>query len=240
MGTKLTGQVAIITGSGRGIGREIAKLFAQEGAKVVVCSRTHSEINDTAKQIRAAGGRVLAVGADITAQAQVEALVSATLQEFSRIDILVNNAGVNIPGRLIDIKIAEWDTILDSYLKGTYLCCREIIPVMARQKKGKIINICSTAGIRGVPGAVPYSASKFGLRGFSQALALEVKDFGIRVSVIYPGRVSNPNWDKIPGVDRSKMLEAIDIAQAVLFIASQADRAVISELVIRPFPEDPA
>ena len=234
MKRKLEGQVAIVTGAGRGIGREIALLFARQGANVIVAARTGPEIRKAADEIKALGKESLAIRTDVSDELQVETMVKETMKEFDRIDVLVNNAGVSLPGLVMDTKVEEWDTMLDSYLKGTFLCSRAVLPIMKDQRKGQIINISSTAGKRGVAGAVPYSSSKFGVVGFSQALALEIKEFGIKVSVICPGRVDNPKWDKISGADRSKMLKAIDVAQAVLFIASQPERSIITELVIRP------
>lgn len=235
----LEGRTAVVTGAGRGIGREIALLFAREGADVVLAARTRSQIESVAEQIRTLGGNALEIQTDITDEAQVESMARKTMEVFGRIDILVNNAGANAPGPVADTQVKDWDMILDGFLKGTFLCSRAVLPVMKDQGKGHIINISSIAGKRGVATAAPYSASKFGVIGFSQALALEVKDFGVKVSVICPGRVDNPNWDRMPGVDRSKMLKPSDVAQAVLFVAAQPQRAGITELVIRPFPEDP-
>ena len=235
MNGKLKGQVAIVTGAGRGIGREIAALFTNAGVHVVVAEIAQPP-DDTPKE----GKMSLYVQTDITDELQVESMVRRAEKEFGGIDILVNNAGINVPGPVADTKIQDWDTILDTYLKGTFICSRAVLPIMKKQGHGQIINIASVAGKRGVASAAPYSASKFGVIGFSQALALEVKDFNIRVSVICPGRVDNPNWAKIPGADRSKMLNATDVAQAILFVASQSDKSVIAELVIRPFPADPA
>ena len=136
---KLEGQIAIVTGAGRGIGREIAMLFAQEGADVVVAARTDSEIKKVADEIRALGKTSLAVRTDITNELQVETMAKETIKEFDRIDILVNNAGVNVPGLVLDTKVEEWDTILDSFLKGTFLCSRAVLPIMKGQGKGQIM-----------------------------------------------------------------------------------------------------
>jgi NAD(P)-dependent dehydrogenase (short-subunit alcohol dehydrogenase family) len=195
---KLKDRVAIVTGSGRGIGRAIALAVAEQGADVVVAARTLAELEATAAKIRSLGRRALIVQADVSCRRDVEAMVDAALAEFGRIDILVNNAGVQPPvGPLWENDPNEWLRTIQINLGGVFLCCRTVVPVMIRQGGGKIINLSGggAAGPRASFSA--YAASKAAIVRLTETLAEEVKGFGIQVNVIAPGAVNTRLTDEI-------------------------------------------
>ncbi|HEY1379046.1 MAG TPA: SDR family NAD(P)-dependent oxidoreductase, partial [Gemmataceae bacterium] len=160
---RLANKVAVITGSGRGIGREMARLFAAEGAKVAVAELDPETARRTAAEITAAGGDALAVPADITEPAQVEELVRAVLDRWGRLDVLVNNAGVGLNRPALDTTLDEWDHVLRTNLTGTFLCAQAAARVMVRQGGGRIVNVASISGQRGGQGRAAYGAAKAGV-----------------------------------------------------------------------------
>jgi NAD(P)-dependent dehydrogenase (short-subunit alcohol dehydrogenase family) len=191
---QLKGKTAIVTGSARGIGFGIASTFAKEGANVVICDMSLEAANEAVRTIEAGGGKALAFKANVTDKAELDAMVAATVQKFGRLDVLVNNAGIeSTPCLLKDITEAQWDRVLTVNLKGVFLCCQAVIPQMMRQKKGRIINISSLAGVRMTFfGSADYTASKHGAMGLTQHLAWELADSNITVNAICPGAVLTP------------------------------------------------
>jgi len=191
---ELKNKVAIVTGSGRGIGKGIAVEFARAGAKVIINGRKLKEAEGTAQEIIAAGGIAMPIAADVIKKAEVDAMVAATLKEYGSVDILVNNAGIEAPPRLLkDIPEDQWDRTLGVNLKGVYICCQAVIPAMMAQGKGKIINIASTAGLRMTFfGSADYTASKYAVTGLTHHLAWELADSRINVNAICPGGVFTP------------------------------------------------
>jgi 3-oxoacyl-[acyl-carrier protein] reductase len=185
---KLKGKVAIVTGSGRGIGREIALLLAKEGANVVVTSRTQEEIEKVVKEIKALKVKALGVKIDVSNFKEVNQLVEKTIKQFGRIDILVNNAGIADLVFFNQMTEEQWDKMMSIDLKGVFNCTRAVINQMIKQKYGKIVNISSVAGTAlGFIGSTHYSAAKAGIIGFTQSLAMEVASYGINVNSIAPG-----------------------------------------------------
>ena len=191
---ELKGKTAIVTGSGQGIGLGIAQAFAKEGANVVINARSLDKASAAAKTIEAAGGVAMPFAADVANKAQIDAMVAATVEKFGRLDILVNNAGIeSTPTLLKDIPEAQWDRVLNTNLKGVFLCCQAVIPQMMKQKKGRIININSLAGRKMTFfGSADYTASKHGGIGLTQHLAWELADSNITVNAICPGAVLTP------------------------------------------------
>ena len=167
----LTGQVAIITGAGRGIGHAIAMALAREGAAVVLAARTRQELAQAAATIRESGGTALAIPTDVTQDGAVEAMVEQTAGELGRVDTLVTAAGAASFGPVVGTKPSDWNAILDVNLRAVMVCCRAVLPVMIRQHRGTIINIASIAAQRALPGAAVYTATKAGVVGFSRVLA---------------------------------------------------------------------
>src|SRR5512136_1040236 len=191
---ELKGKTAIVTGSARGIGEGIALVLAREGANVVVNSRKARECEGVVRKIVSSGGKAIAVGADVSKKADVTAMVSETIKQFGAIDILVNNAGIEgTPCLAKDLSEEQWDRVLGVNLRGVFLCCQAVIPQMMKQKKGRIVNIASTAGIRMTFfGSLDFTVSKHGVAGLTQHLAWELADSHITVNTICPGGVLTP------------------------------------------------
>jgi NAD(P)-dependent dehydrogenase (short-subunit alcohol dehydrogenase family) len=231
----LAGQVAIVTGAGRGIGSAIARAFAADGATVVLVSRTRAELAAVASTIREAGGTALAMPADVTQDATVDALVERVAGELGRVDVLVTAAGVAAFGPVAGSKPEEWDAMLAVNLRAAMVCCRAVVPVMQRQRRGTIINIASIAARRPIRGSAAYAATKAGIVAFTAVLAEELRADGVRAGVLLPGAVDTPLWDAIPGgPDRSRMLRPEDVARAALLMASLPPGATLEELTVLP------
>jgi len=234
-GIGLAGQVAIVTGAGRGIGHAIATAFAREGATVVLAARTRQELAATAAAIRESGGTALAIPTDVTQDGAVEAMVEQATGELGRVDTLVTAAGTASFKPVVGTKPADWDTILAVNLRAVMVCCRAVLPVMIRQRRGTIINIASVAAQRPIAGAAVYTATKAGVVGFSRVLAEELRGDGVRVGVLIPGAVDTPLWDTIANSpDRSRMLRPEDVARAAVLMASLPPGASLEELTLLP------
>jgi 3-oxoacyl-[acyl-carrier protein] reductase len=195
---KIENKVAIVTGSGRGIGKAIALTFGREGAHLVLASRTLSEVEATALEARSEGRQALAMKVDVSLRQEVEAMVASTLAEFGRIDILVNNAAVQPPiGPLWENDSDEWLRTVLINLGGVFLCCRAVVPAMIRQGGGKIINLSGGGASSPRPYLTAYAASKAAVVRLTETLAEEVKEFGIQVNAIAPGAASTRMTEEI-------------------------------------------
>lgn len=234
---KLKDQVAIITGGGRGIGRATALTFAKEGASIAVVARTESEIKGVVREIQNLGARAIAIATDVSNEDQVEAMVKKVMDEFGRIDILINSAGVAEHAHIQDIKTDVWDLTMNVNLRGIMLCTRAVFRNMMQQQSGYIMNISSGAGKRGSARYGTYSTSKFGVIGFTQSLATEGRQYGIKASVICPGPVATRmRAGNHPGENPEKLMQSQDIADVALFLLAQPKRAYIGEIVVSVFP----
>jgi 3-oxoacyl-[acyl-carrier protein] reductase len=238
---KLKNKVAIVTGAGRGIGKETALSLAKEGAKVVVSDIT-DDINSVVKQIEKIGSQALAVKADVSNHKQTEELAKKTIKKFGRIDILVNNAGIFPFKSLVDMKEEDWDKVLDVNLKGVFNCTKAVILTMIKQKYGKIINIASIAGVKeGYAGLSHYCASKAGIVGFTKAVSLELAQHGINVNSIAPGAIDTPAVREVMDEENMKKFAAtvplrrygqpMDIANLVVFLASDESSYITGECI---------
>jgi len=195
---KLKDKVAIVTGAGRGIGRAIALAFAREGADVVVVSRTLSDVEETAAQVRALGRHALPLKVDVSKREDVENMVESALREFGRIDVLVNNAGILGPvGPLVENDANHWIETIRVNLIGVFLCCRAVLPVMVKQRKGKIINLSGGGAAYSRPRFSAYAASKTAVVRLTETLAEEVKGFNIQVNAIAPGAINTRIQEEI-------------------------------------------
>jgi NADP-dependent 3-hydroxy acid dehydrogenase YdfG len=234
-GSALAGRVAIVTGAGRGIGRAVARAFADEGASVALAARTREELASLASEIRSAGGRALALPTDVTQDTAVDALVEQTLGELGRVDILVTAAGVAAFGPVAEAKAGDWDGMLAVNMRAVMVCCRAVLDPMLRQRSGLILNIASIAATRAIPGGAAYAATKAGVVSFSRVLAEEMRAHGVRVGVLLPGAVDTPLWDAIAGgPDRARMLRPEDVARAAVLVAGMPPRAALEELTLLP------
>ena len=233
----LKGKVAIITGAGRGLGRAIALSLAAKGTHVVLTARTQSEIDAVAQEISRLKVDALAVKADVSRESEVEAVVQKTQARFKRIDILFNNAGIAGPTDFIaEIKTADWDRTIQVNLKGVFLFSRAVVPQMIRQRGGNIINISSGAGKRdrdisflSPTRSLVYSVSKFGVEGFTLALAAQVNEFNINVNAIQPGATDTRIHAAASPERRAKMRRAEDIGSIAVFLASQGPLGITGE-----------
>ena len=232
--SRLSGQVAVVTGAGRGIGAAIARQLASMGASVVLCGRSLEPLQTTAAGISAASGRAEAVQCDVSNLESVQSLAAKADQTFGRTDILVNNAGVGaFAGPLHEMTPESWEKILNTNLRGVFYCVRSFAPLMIRGGNGHIINISSLAGKNPLPNGAAYAASKWGLNGLSYSVAEELRQYGIRVSVVCPGSV-NTELSPHTGKDSKKMLQPEDVAHIVGMLVTQAPQSFASEVLLRP------
>jgi 3-oxoacyl-[acyl-carrier protein] reductase len=228
----LNGQVAVVTGAGRGIGRAIALALAEAGARPALVARSVDQLESVARQIQRMGCETLVVPADISVESDVARLEKETEKAFGRVDILVNNAAAFGGGPVVSMTIADWDRVIDTNLRGVFLVTRAFLPMMIRQNAGSIVMIASTSGKRGDPGASAYAASKFGLIGFSQSLTAEVRRNNIRVAVISPSSVDTRIMDASsrPESGSGSRLNAEDVASVVLHTLLLPPRVLVREV----------
>jgi len=230
----LAGQVAVITGAGRGIGAAIACKLGQLGATAVLCGRTQATLDATAQAILNAGGKTDVIPCDVTVLHQLEYAAARVNSIFGRLDILVNNAGVGVFREpLHNLLPDDWDRILNTNLRGVYYAIRAFAPLMIRAYSGHIINISSLAGKNALPNGAAYAASKWGLNGLTYSVAEELRGHNIRVSVICPGSTET-ELGPHAGKDPRKMLQPDDVAHAVAMLVTQAPQSFMSEILIRP------
>jgi 3-oxoacyl-[acyl-carrier protein] reductase len=230
----LDGQIAVVTGAGRGIGAAIARKLAALGATTVLCGRTQSTLDETARSILDAGGKTEVIPCDVTVLHQLEYASARVDSTFKRLDILVNNAGIGgFNATLHDLPPEDWDAILNTNLRGVYYAIKSFAPLMIRAYAGHIINISSLAGKNALPNGAAYAASKWGLNGLTYSVAEELRPHNIRVSTVCPGSVDT-ELSPHAGKDPAKMLQSEDVAHAVGMLVTQAPQSFISEVLIRP------
>src|SRR5215470_18981117 len=233
-GVSIRGQIAVITGAGRGIGAAIARQLAELGAVCVICGRTESRLRHTADEITRAGGQCETAICDVTDLRSVEALASRVERTFGRTDILVNNAGIGGPGGpLHQFPPDAWDQVMNTNLRGPFYCIRAFAPMMIRARSGYIVNISSLAGKNALPNGATYSASKWALNGLTYSVAEELRAHNIRVSVVCPGTV-HTELSPHTGKNQNKMLKPDDVAHVVAMLVQQAPQSFVSEVLIRP------
>jgi 3-oxoacyl-[acyl-carrier protein] reductase len=238
----LNGKVAVITGAGRGIGRAIALQFAEYGAKLVINYRSSiSQVEELLMQVKAAGGEAIAVQADISKEDEAKKLINETINQFGRIDILVNNAGVTKDNLLMKMSEADFSSVLDINLKGTFFCMKYAATIMLKQKAGKIINISSVVGITGNVGQTNYAASKAGVIGMTKTVARELASRGITVNAVAPGFIESDMTDQLSDKVKEATLANIplkrygsakEVAGAVSFLASEAANYITGQVLV--------
>lgn len=227
----LKGQVAIVTGGSSGIGLAIATSLVNEGMAVAIAARDEKKLRKAAGKLGDMGGRVIAVATDVSIGGQVEQLVEQTTNTFGRIDLLVNNAGIGKWAPIEESTEAEWDEVQAINLKGAFLCTKAVLPIMKRQRSGYIINIASVAGKTGFGGSSAYSASKFGLVGFTESLLEESIKYNIKATVICPGYVATPMVEEA-SVPAKEMIPPEDIGRLVVGLLHLSPVTVIKEIVV--------
>jgi 3-oxoacyl-[acyl-carrier protein] reductase len=238
--SSLTNQIAVVTGAGRGIGRAIALKFANEGAEVVVVSRTQENSEKVANEIGALGGKAWAFAVDVADSAAVSAAAEKILADCGKVDILVNNAGVTRDGLVMRMSDADWDTVLNTNLKGAFFVTKAFSRAMLKARAGRIINISSVIGLIGNAGQSNYAASKAGLIGFTQSCAREFAGRGITVNAIAPGFIETDMTAELNEALRAEILKKIplgclgqseDIAAAALYLAGASGRYVTGQVL---------
>jgi 3-hydroxybutyrate dehydrogenase len=249
----LKGRVALITGGSRGIGKAIALHLAGKGASVAVCARSSPQLEEIAQTIDASGGRCYAAACDIRHAEQIESFVRNAAAELGQIDILVNNAGVYKTEPVASHSLSSWQQIIDTNLTGAMLFCRAVVPAMSERGWGRIINMSSVSGRVGEIWGSAYSASKFGMIGLTQSLALEVASRGVTVNAVCPGwvateltreQLADPDWCKLNSmnpeqamqnavfaVPQNRFIEPEEIAALVAFLASDAARGITGQAI---------
>jgi NADP-dependent 3-hydroxy acid dehydrogenase YdfG len=238
---KLSGQVALITGATSGIGLAVARAFLTEGADLVVVARRADRLQTLRDEARHGGRRCVIVQGDVREEATAERAVQAAIAELGRLDILVNNAGIGIYKNLVQTSAEDYDAMMDTNMRSTFLFTRHVVPVLLERGAGIIINVASMAGVMGFPGEAAYCASKFAQVGFTQALDRELRPRGIRVGAVCPGGVKTEfaigTGRTEEGVAASGMLDPEDVAGAVLLMATQPPGARVMEIRMRPMVE---
>ena len=237
---QLLNQIAVVTGAGRGIGRAIALKFAAEGADVVCVSRTLENSQKVANEVRAAGRNAWGHAVDVGDSKAVAAVAEKILAEAGRVDILVNNAGVTRDGLLMRMSEEDWDTVLDTNLKGAFLFTKAFARQFIKQRSGRIINVASIIGLIGNAGQCNYAASKAALIGFTKSVARELASRGITANALAPGFIETDMTASLSGEVRAELLQKIplnslgqpeDIANAALFLAGPASRYVTGQVL---------
>ncbi len=230
----LAGKVSIVTGASRGIGKAISILLAQSGSRVVLAARSEPQLKSVRDEISSQNGEALVIPTDLTRDEEMERLVEQTIKEWGSVDVLINNAGLGKVAPVVKAKVSDWDETFQVNLRAPMILSKLVLPQMMERGEGSIINISSVSGKSGQANGSAYSASKFGLMGFTQSLYEEVREYGIRVAAICPGFVDTPLIPQMRRMDRSKMIRPEDIAQTVLFVLTSPPTACPVEITVRP------
>lgn len=240
----LTGQIAIVTGGASGIGRATCHALYREGASVIIVDCNNVAVEQTISELNQVGGGQASMGivADVRKENDLDEMARQTLESFGRIDILVHSAGIlrgkdSTPKILAQISTDEMNDVIDTNLKGTFLCNRAVLSAMIKQRAGKIINISSTSGKKGKAFDSVYCASKFGVIGLSESLAEEVRRYGIKVQTVLPDAVNTPLWDQNGPIRAPEYaLSPERVAELIVYMLKLPDDTIFENIVISPFP----
>ena len=231
------GRVALVTGGARGIGRAIATRLSEGGAEIALCDVGLEEAQKTASELST---RAIALKADVTNSLEVSKLFEDVIKEFGRLDILVNNAGITRDALLLRMKEEDWDSVIDINLKSVFLCSKEAVKIMSKQRYGRIVNIASVVAFMGNPGQANYSASKAGIVGLTKTIAREYASRSITVNAVAPGFITTPMTDALPENVKAEMLKnipigrfgsPIEVADAVCFLASEGSGYITGQVI---------
>lgn len=236
----MQGHTAIITGGGRGIGKAIAVALAKRGVNIALVDVNLDIAKETASELQKYGVKSIPVKADVSNSSEVASLFDSTIKEFGKIEILVNNAGITRDGLLLRMKEEDWDQVININLKGTFLCSKEAVKIMSKNRYGRIINIASVVAFMGNPGQANYSASKAGIVGLTKTVAKEYASRGITVNAVAPGFITTAMTEALPEGVKQEMLKAIpmgrfgnveDVANAVLFFAQPESGYITGQVI---------
>lgn len=225
----LKGQIALVTGASRGIGRAIARRLAYADCDMALLARSRDELNELAMEIKGVGREAMAIPTDLRDAGQIEQAIEKTLRYFGRIDILVNNAGLWHYGPVQDFALEDWDEMFDVNVRGAFLTTKFVLPSMLKRRRGHIVNIVSVSGLIGEAEAAGYNATKWALRGFSYSLLKQVREQGIRVTMIHPGGVNN---DEAKTQRAAKLIQNQDVAELVYLAVTVPPRANLTEATL--------
>jgi NAD(P)-dependent dehydrogenase (short-subunit alcohol dehydrogenase family) len=232
---KLNKKVALVTGASRGIGRGIVRAFAQEGARLVITSRSENDLAVVQAEAEQLGVEVAAQAADVADAAQIEAVFAALRERFGRLDVLVNNAGAFDGGPIEELSLEDWDRVIATNLRGPFLCTQQAMRIMKPQGEGRIINVGSISAQRVRPGSAPYSASKHGLWGLTQVTALEGRPFGITCGCLHPGNILTERREASNDPeDDEPMMSVGEIAEVALLMAALPPHVEMLEAIVLP------
>jgi len=232
--TSLQGKIALVTGAGRGIGKAVSLLLAQSGCRVALAARSRDQLEAVQKEIGTLGNEALSIPTDLAEDEETNRLVEKIHQTWGGVDILINNAGWGKRASVVKARVEDWDQTLRLNLRAPMLLAKLLLPAMMEKGEGAVINIGSVSGKTGEADGAAYSASKFGLIGFTQSLFEEVREYGIKVAVILPGFVDTPLIPPNRHLDRSKMIQAEDVAKTVHYVLTSPGTTCPVEITIRP------
>lgn len=232
----VTTQTALITGATQGIGRATAFAFGRAGYRVGICSRTEARVRQVVEELRKGGIEAAGAAADVGQPEQAARAAEQVIGQLGEIDVLVNNAGVLIAKPFEELSLDDWDTIMNTNVRSLYLMTRAVLPAMRRRQEGSIVNVASLAGRNGFAGGTAYAASKHAVLGFSRSLMLETRKDNIRVIAICPGSVATSMLQEQPMLksEPQRILQPDDVAATIVHAVGLPDRAMVSELDIRP------
>lgn len=230
----LAEKVALVTGAGRGIGGAIALALGGSGCRVILTARSRDQLTQVERAISEKGGKATTVPCDLTRDADIETLADECKRIYGAVDILINNAGWGKRAPVVKAKLEDWDQTFRLNLRAPMVLAQKFLPAMIAKGEGAVINIGSVSGKSGEANGAAYSASKFGLIGFTQSLYEEVREHGIKVSVILPGFVDTPLIPPNRQLDRSKMIQAADIAETVCYVLAAPATSCPVEITVRP------
>jgi len=238
---QLDGRVAIVTGGGSGIGKGIARAYAEEGCAVVIAGRNAQRLDAVAEELRATGSTIVPIPTNVTDEAQVKALFAQTMERFGRLDIVVNSSGAFDGGPIDEISLDAWNNVIGANLTGPFLCIREAFPIMKKAGGGRIINIGSISAQRTRENMAPYTSSKFGVWGLTQSAALEGRPYGIAVSCLHPGNTLVERRAAGLQAGRSEddepMIAVEDMARVALLMATLPPEANMLEAIVLPITQ---
>ncbi|SDN11467.1 SDR family oxidoreductase [Bacillus sp. OK048] len=231
----LNGQIAIVTGASRGIGKEIAVKLAEQGMKLAIIGSS-AQISETTNELKDKGfPYILPIQADVSKEEDLQQVVKKTIEEYGQVDLLVNNAGVGFFKLTEDVSLEEWKKVFEVNVQGVFLATKAVLPHMKERKSGTIITIASDVARYTIPNGAAYTATKYAVQGFSGSVAQEVREYGIRVGTINPGMVDTYFAESTQGLpEKQDWLKVEDIANAVVYMASAPKYMLIDEIVLHP------